>query len=108
MLLLGRPGPLRRTSARILGMPRTKPGTGTISVQLRNAAGAPVALQGVQLTIAIASGGGTLGGTTVRVTDASGAVSFTQLNVTGVAGDRTFTLTGTGLQSATTAAITFN
>lgn len=80
----------------------------TISVQLRNSAGAVVALQGVQLTIAIDSGGGTLGGTTARVTDASGAVSFTQLNVTGTAGDRTFTITGTGLQSATTAAITFN
>jgi len=80
----------------------------TITVQLRNAAGAPVALPGVSLTIAIASGGGTLNGTVTRVTDASGAVSFTLINVTGSAGARTFTITGTGLQSATTAAITFN
>ncbi len=79
----------------------------TISVQLRDAAGAAVPLEDIPLTIAIASGGGTLGGTTNRVTDASGAVSFTLLNVTGTAGDRTFTITGTGLLSATTGAITF-
>jgi adhesin/invasin len=80
----------------------------TVTVQLRNSAGAAVVLPGVQLTIAIASGGGTLNGTVSRVTDASGAVSFTLINVTGTAGARTFTITGTGLQPATTAAITFN
>lgn len=80
----------------------------TITVQLRNAAAAPVALAGVPLTIAIASGGGTLNGTLTRVTDASGSVSFTLINVTGSAGARTFTVTGTSLGSATTAAITFN
>ncbi len=80
----------------------------SITVQLRNSGGAAVALAGVQLTIAIASGGGTLNGTTTRVTDGSGAVNFTLLNVTGTAGARTFTISGTGLQSATTAAIQFN
>lgn len=79
-----------------------------ISVQLRNALAAPVALAGVPLTIAIASGGGTLNGTLNRVTDASGAVSFTLINVTGSAGARTFTVSGAGLVSATTAAINFN
>lgn len=80
----------------------------TITVQLRNSAGTAVALAGVQLTLAIASGGGTLNGTLARVTDASGAVSFTLINVTGSAGARTFTITGAGLLSATTAAINFN
>jgi len=80
----------------------------TISVQLQNATGTPVALEGVQLTIGIASGGGTLNGTLSRVTDTSGAVSFTLINVTGSAGARTFTITGAGLQAATTAAINFN
>jgi hypothetical protein len=80
----------------------------TITAQLRNASGAAVALAGVQLTIAIGSGGGTLNGTLVRVTDASGAVSFSDINVTGSAGARTFTITGTGLVSATTSAINFN
>ena len=80
----------------------------TITVQLQNSAGVAVALPGVPLTIAIASGGGTLNGTLTRVTDASGAVNFTALSVTGTAGARTFTITGTGLTPATTAAIDFN
>jgi adhesin/invasin len=80
----------------------------TITAQLRNSAGDAVALAGIQLTIAIASGGGTLNGTLTRVTDTSGAVNFTLINVTGSAGARTFAVTGASLQSATTAAITFN
>lgn len=80
----------------------------TVTAQLLDANGAAVALQGVQLSIGIASGGGTLNGTTSRVTDTSGAVSFTLINVTGTAGARTFIISGPGLQSATTAAITFN
>jgi adhesin/invasin len=80
----------------------------TITVQVRNSAGAAVALSGSPLTIAIASGGGTLNGTLTRTTDANGTVSFTLINVTGAAGARTFTITGAGLLSATTGAITFN
>jgi hypothetical protein len=80
----------------------------TITVQVRNSASAAVALPGVSLTIAIASGGGTLNGTLTRSTDVNGVVSFTLINVTGAAGARTFTITGTGLTSATTGSITFN
>jgi adhesin/invasin len=80
----------------------------TFNAQLRNSSGAAVLLAGVQLTIAIASGGGTLGGTKTLVTDASGAVSFTLLTVTGTSGARTFTITGTGLTAATSTSITFN
>jgi adhesin/invasin len=80
----------------------------TITVQVRNAAGAAVAVQGLPLTIAIQSGGGTLNGTLTRNTDANGTVSFTGLNVTGTAGARTFTISGTDLTSVTTVAINFN
>lgn len=81
----------------------------SISVQLRNSAGAVVSLANVPLTISIATGGGTLGGTVTRVTDTGGAVTFTGLTVTGGgAGARTFTITGTGLTSVTTSAINFN
>ena len=80
----------------------------TITVQLRNSAGTAVSLANVQLSIAIASGGGTLNGTLIRATDASGVATFSAINVTGTAGARTFTISGTGLTSATTAAITFN
>ena len=80
----------------------------TITVQLKNSAGATVGLAGVSLTIAIASGGGTLNGTLTQSTDGTGAASFSGINVTGSAGGRTFTITGTGLTPATTASITFN
>ena len=81
----------------------------TITVQLRNAAGAAVALAGRPLAISIASGGGTLNGTVIGFTDANGVVSFTGLNVTGAAGARTFTISGgAGLTPVTTASITFN
>ena len=79
----------------------------TLTVRLRDGAAANASLAGVTITIAIASGGGTLNGTLTAVTDASGIATFT-VNVTGAVGARTFTLTGAGLTSATTAAITFN
>jgi lipoprotein-anchoring transpeptidase ErfK/SrfK len=78
-----------------------------ISVQLQDAANAAVPLAGVPLTISIATGGGTLGGTATVSTNSSGAATFT-LSVTGTAGARTFTITGAGLTSATTISITLN
>jgi hypothetical protein len=80
----------------------------TVTVQLLNSVGAPVTLSGQSLTIAIATGGGTLNGTLTQLTGATGAAAFTGINVTGSAGARTFTITGVGLLPATTAAITFN
>ncbi len=78
-----------------------------ITVRLRDAAAAAAPLAGVSLSIVIASGGGTLGGTLNAVTDPTGIATFT-VNVTGATGARTFTISGPGLTSATTAAITFN
>ena len=60
------------------------------------------------ITIAIASGGGTLNGTLTATTNADGIATFSAINVTGTAGQRTFTITGTGLTALTTPAITFN
>ena len=99
------------TQIAITGVPGSPVALGAsfaVTAQLRSSAGAAVALQGVPLTIAIASGGGALGGTLTLVTNASGVVSFTGLSVTGVAGDRTFTISGASLASATSSAITFN
>jgi len=79
----------------------------TVTVQLRDAAAAAAPKAGITLTIAIASGGGTLNGTLTAVTNASGVATFT-VNVTGAVGARTFSVTGAGLTTATTAAITFN
>jgi len=74
-------------------------------LQLRDAGGNPVSQSGVTVTAAIASGGGTLGGTTTATTNASGVASFTDLSITGTAGNRTLSFSSAGLSGATSAAI---
>ncbi len=78
-----------------------------ITVQLQNASGVSVPLAGIPLTLAIASGGGTLNGTAIVQTNANGTATFT-VNVTGAAGARTFSIGGTGLTGGLTASITIN
>ncbi len=75
-------------------------------VQLRDAAGNPVSQAGVTVTAAIATGGGTLGGTTTATTNASGVATFTNLSITGTVGDRTLAFSATGLTGATSGTIT--
>src|SRR5204863_316202 len=75
-------------------------------VQLRDASGNAVSQAQVTVTAAIATGTGTLGGTLTATTNGSGVASFTNLAITGAAGDRTLTFSGTGLTSATSATIT--
>ena len=72
----------------------------TVTVQLENSSGGLAPANGVPLTISIASGGGTLNGTTV-VNTTLGTVTFT-VNVTGSAGARTLQITGPGLASDVT------
>jgi adhesin/invasin len=98
------------TALVVTGAPTTPQTLGTnftITVELRNSAGGTVALAGVPLTLAIATGGGTLNGVTTINTLSTGAVTFT-VNVTGTAGARTFSITSTGLTTATTGSITIN
>ena len=75
-------------------------------LQLRDASGNPVSQSGVTVTAAIASGGGTLGGTTTGTTNASGVASFTNLSITGSAGSRTLGFSATGLTGATSTPVT--
>jgi hypothetical protein len=70
-------------------------------IQIRDSAGNPVSQSGVQVTAAIASGGGTLGGTATVSTNASGQASFTNLSITGTAGTRTLQFSSSGLTSVT-------
>src|ERR1051325_11969825 len=51
-------------------------------------------------------GGGPLGGTLTATTNGSGVASFTNLSITGVAGDRTLSFSATGLTAATSGTIT--
>ena len=74
-------------------------------VQLLDASGNPSAQAGVPVTAAIASGGGTLGGTVTRSTNASGQATFTDLSIAGLAGTRTLVFFSGGLSAATSGAI---
>jgi len=75
-------------------------------IQLRDASGNPVSQSEVSVTAAIATGGGTLGGTLSATTNGSGVATFTDLEITGTAGDRTLGFSATGLASVESNTIT--
>ena len=75
-------------------------------VQLLDAAGNPSAQAGVPVTAAIATGGGTLGGTVTRSTAPNGQATFTDLVISGSAGTRTLVFFSGGLSAVTSGPIT--
>jgi adhesin/invasin len=77
-------------------------------IELRDAAGNPVPQANVQVTAAIASGGGTLNGTTNATTTSSGRAAFTNLSITGSPGPRTIIFAANGFASVTSSAIQVN
>lgn len=70
-------------------------------IQLRAASGADLATAGVAVSVAIATGGGTLSGATTVSTDGQGRAAFTDLAITGDPGTRTLVFTAPGYGSAT-------
>ena len=75
------------------------------TVQVRDALGNPV--PGVRsVTVAIATGGGTLGGSLSVSTDANGLATFAGLSITGPIGARTLQFSSTGLTAATSTGVT--
>src|SRR5437016_11053355 len=75
-------------------------------VQLRDASGNTVSQAGVTVTAAIATGDGTLSGTLSATTNGSGVASFTNLAITGTAGDRTLSFAASGLAGVTSSTVT--
>jgi hypothetical protein len=75
-------------------------------VRLLDASGNRVLKAGVAVTASIATGGGTLGGTTTVVTDEGGSATFTDLVINGVVGPRMLRFTAVGLATANSATIT--
>src|SRR5207302_4201176 len=69
-------------------------------IQVRDASGNAVSQSGVTVSAAIATGGGVLGGTLTATTNGSGVASFTNLAITGAAGDRTLTFSATGARTS--------
>ena len=77
-------------------------------VQLRDAGGNDAAQSAVSVTASIASGDGTLGGSTSVMTNASGQATFTNLEISGTLGDRTLSFTSATLTAATSSSINVN
>jgi adhesin/invasin len=74
-------------------------------LQLQDPAGTPLAREGVSVTVQIASGPGSLTGTTSRLTDAAGTVAFTDLAIAGAPGARTLIFASSGYAPATSTPI---
>ena len=77
------------------------------TVQVQDAAGNPVAGV-VSVTAAIASGGGTLGGTATVSTSPAGLATFTNLAITGIVGARTLAFSSGGLTPDTSTSVTIS
>lgn len=75
-------------------------------IQVTDAAGNPVAQAGITVTASLASGDGTLTGTTSVETNASGRAIFSNLAITGATGSYSLLFEATGLSSVTSGAIT--
>lgn len=98
------------SALRIVTQPSSPVQTGAVFsiqpvLQLVDLSGNDVARPDVAVTVAIASGAGTLGGTLTISTDGSGTARFTNLAITGSGGARTLIFAGSGLTSATSAPI---
>jgi hypothetical protein len=94
---------------------RTQPSPNAVSgvalaqqpvIQLLDAGGNEATQGGVAVTVAINSGGGTLGGTLTRATDANGRATFTDLVISGAPGTRTLKFSASGFAAVTSAQIT--
>jgi hypothetical protein len=75
-------------------------------VRLQTADGNAVAQGGVQVTVAITAGGGTLAGNLTATTAGDGRATFSGLEIQGVAGAKTLTFSAPGLTSITTTVTT--
>lgn len=74
-------------------------------IQLLDARGNPASTSGVDVTVALGSGGGTLGGTTVQRTDGNGRAAFAGLTISGSPGPRTLRFSAAGFASVSSAQI---
>src|SRR3989442_1513439 len=75
-------------------------------VQVGDGAGNVVSQAAVTAPAAIATGGGTLGGTLTAATTGTGVASFTNLSISGTVGDRTLSFSATGFTGVTSAVTT--
>ena len=79
----------------------------SITVTVKDGAGAAIPQSGTPVTVALESGSGTLSGTLTRNTDAAGTATFNDLKITG-SGDHRLSFSSNGLVSASSAVISNN
>jgi hypothetical protein len=75
------------------------------SVRLEDSQGQPLRVSGIAVTVAIATGGGILGGNTTLSTNSLGVVNFTDLSISGNSGQRTLIFAADGHTSTTSTPI---
>lgn len=74
-------------------------------LHLQDPFGAPLAREGVNVTVQVATGPGSVGGKTTAKSDANGVVSFRDLEVRGETGSRTLIFAAPGFTPVTSASI---
>ena len=74
-------------------------------IQLQDPFGAPLAQEGVDVTVQVAQGDGSVGGRTSARSDASGRVSFSDLELRGETGTRTLIFAAQGFTPVTSSEI---
>jgi hypothetical protein len=74
-------------------------------IQLLDAGGNAATQSGVTVQVAIATGGGSLGGATSKLTDANGRAAFTDLSITGSPGARTLRFSATNFAAVTSGTV---
>lgn len=74
-------------------------------IQLLDAGGNAATQSGVTVQVAIATGGGSLGGATSALTDANGRAAFTDLSITGLPGAHTLRFSTTNFAAVTSGTI---
>jgi hypothetical protein len=74
-------------------------------IQLLDAGGNPATQSGVSVQVAIATGGGSLGGATSALTDGNGRAAFTDLSITGLPGAHTLRFTAANFAAVTSGTI---
>ena len=75
-------------------------------IQLKDSDGNNLAQSGLEVTAALATGTGTLGGATTSATNASGTATFTNLSITGAAGSYSLRFTAPGVNPVISSSIT--
>lgn len=75
-------------------------------IQVRDASNNPVQVAGITITAAIATGSGTIGGTTTATTGPNGRATFSNLEINGATGAHTLLFAASGLQSVNSSTVT--